>query len=237
MAPRAKSAALWLYTLLRPYRIGRAHPRLFIGFLTGIATGFLLPSSLLANTRLLLAWNIGIWVYFFLSLRMIHKATPATMRQRAKETDEGKFLILVLTAVAAFAAIASIVLELSTIKSMAASHAGWYFALTGVTILNAWFFIHLSFALHYAHEYYDAFEAEPDQKPEDRGGLVFPGTIDPDYYDFLYFSYVIGVASQTADIGLSSRLMRRTALVHCILSFFFNSAVLALTVNIVAGLL
>jgi len=241
MAEQPDRLPLWLRLLLHrivsPYRISRAHPRLFAGFLAGIGSIWFLPPFLQANAKALCAWNIGTWVYFLLSFFMIHGADPASMRRRAKATDEGKVFILTLSALASFAAIAAIVLELTSTKGDPHTQPTWHFLLAGVTILNAWFFIHLSFALHYAHEYYDAFEKEPLKEAKDRGGLVFPGTEDPDYYDFLYFSFVIGVASQTADVGLSSRYMRRIALVHCVLAFFFNSAVLALTVNIVAGLL
>jgi uncharacterized membrane protein len=103
--------------------------------------------------------------------------------------------------------------------------------------VSAWVFIHLTFALHYAHDYFDELATELGKPLVERGGLRFPGTETPDYYDFLYFSYVIGVACQTADVDITSSLMRRTALVHCVLAFFFNSAVLALTINIAAGLI
>jgi uncharacterized membrane protein len=93
------------------------------------------------------------------------------------------------------------------------------------------------FALHYAHDYFAAEENLDDGPDRLRGGLKFPETENPDYYDFLYFSYVIGVAAQTADVEITSKGMRKTALVHCVLAFFFNSAVLALTINIAAGLM
>jgi uncharacterized membrane protein len=93
------------------------------------------------------------------------------------------------------------------------------------------------FALHYAHDYFAATDTMDDGPDSLRGGLSFPQTENPDYYDFLYFAYVIGVASQTADVSITSKAMRKTALVHCILAFFFNSAVLALTINIAAGLI
>jgi uncharacterized membrane protein len=130
--------------------------------------------------------------------------------------------ILVLTSLAALAA--------GMIKVL---HIG----LAAATIVSAWFFIHLTYALHYARECFDEYFAEPGRPAAERGGLAFPGTEHPDYYDFLYFSYVIGVACQTADVNISSPAMRRVVLVHCVLAFFFNSAVLALTINIAAGLI
>ncbi|MGC2224581.1 MAG: DUF1345 domain-containing protein, partial [Methylocella sp.] len=139
----------------------------------------------------------------------------------ARTSDEGKFFILVLTSLAAIAAIAAIIAQ----------------ALAAATIISAWFFIHLTYALHYAHEYFDEYFAEPGRPTAERGGLVFPGTKNPGYFDFLYFSYVIGVACQTTDVNITSQAMRRVALVHCVLAFFFDSAVLALTINIAAGLI
>ncbi|MDR3448244.1 MAG: DUF1345 domain-containing protein, partial [Alphaproteobacteria bacterium] len=113
----------------------------------------------------------------------------------------------------------------------------WHMALAGATIISAWVFIHLTFALHYAHEYFDETKNEVGETYKLRGGIVFPGTQDPDYWDFMYFSFIIGVASQTADVSISSKAIRRTSLVHSVLAFFFNSAILALTINIAAGLI
>ena len=104
-------------------------------------------------------------------------------------------------------------------------------------MLSAWVFIHLTFALHYAHEYFDETKAVEGEKPALRGGINFPDTDEPDYWDFVYFSFIIGVAAQTADVTIGSKVIRRTSLVHSILAFFFNSAVLALTINIAAGLI
>ena len=100
------------------------------------------------------------------------------------------------------------------------------------TILGSFAFIHVTFALHYAHEYV----LGRRRKTPEGCGLIFPGTDKPDYLDFLYFSFVIGVAGQTADVSISSQPMRRVALIHCVLSFLFNTTVLALTINIAAGL-
>jgi uncharacterized membrane protein len=166
---------------------------------------------------------------------MIARASPQSIRRRARTSDEGKSFILVLTSLAAIAAIAAIIAQLAIVKDLSGTIKGLHIALA--TIISAWFFIHLTYALHYAHEYFDEYFAEPGRPTAERGGLVFPGTKNPGYFDFLYFSYVIGVACQTADVIITSQAMRRVALVHCVLAFFFNSAVLALTINIAAGLI
>ena len=229
---RRGSFRLWL-----PLRVVRSHPRLFAGMAISLLVGVVLPDSFRLATRLLIAWNTGTWFYFIATGIMIARATPQSVRRRARMSDEGSFFILVLTSLAAIAAIAAIVAHLAIVKDLSGTIKGLHIGLAAATIVSAWFFIHLTYALHYAHEYFDEYFAEPDRPAAERGGLAFPGTEHPDYYDFLYFSYVIGVACQTADVIISSRAMRRVALVHCILAFFFNSAVLALTINIAAGLI
>ena len=229
---RRRSFRLWL-----PLRVVRGHPRLFAGMAVSLLAGVLLPDSIRLATRLLIAWNAGTWLYFIASGIMIARATPQSVRRRARMGDEGRFFILVFTSLAAIAAIAAIVAHLAIVMDLSGTMKGLHMGLAAATIVSAWFFIHLTYALHYAHEYFDEYFAEPDRPAAERGGLAFPGTEHPDYYDFLYFSYVIGVACQTADVIISSRAMRRVALVHCVLAFFFNSAVLALTINIAAGMI
>lgn len=193
----------------------------------------------------MIAWNAGTWFYFIASGIMVARATPESIRRRAKRTDEGKFFILVFTSLAALASIAAIVAQLAAVKDLHGGTKSLHVALAAATIISAWLFIHLTYAFHYAHEYFDEWATEPGKPTAERGGLRFPETQNPnypenqnpDYYDFLYFSYVIGVACQTADVDITSPQMRRTALVHCVLAFFFNSAVLALTINIAAGLI
>jgi uncharacterized membrane protein len=226
-----------LFRFWLPLRVVRGHPRLFAGMAVSLFAGVLLLDSFPLATRLLIAWNGGTWLYFIASGIMIAQATPQSMRRRARTSDDGRFFILVLTSLAAIAAIAAIVAELAIVKDLSGTIKGLHIGLVAATIVSAWFFIHLTYALHYAHEYFDEYFAEPGRAAAERGGLAFPGTEHPHYYDFLYFSFVIGVACQTADVNVSSRAMRRVALVRCVLAFFFNSAVPALTINIAAGLI
>lgn len=221
----------------RSIRVIQARPRLFVSVAFGLATGLLTPSSWREITRWLTAWNAGTFLYFILTGWLVATATQTSIRYRAKAQDESRFTILILTSIAALTSMGAIVAQLSIVKDATGLAKGLHIGLAMATILSAWLFIHLMFALHYAHDYFAAAEKKDDGPQEHRGGLHFPGTENPDYYDFLYFSYVIGVASQTADVEITSRGMRRTALVHCILAFFFNSAVLALTINIAAGLI
>ncbi|HUB64207.1 MAG TPA: DUF1345 domain-containing protein [Methylocella sp.] len=238
--PHPNPASSWWRRQFRfwfPLRVVRGHPRLFVGIAAGFLTEILLPGHFRLSTRLLIEWNVGVWVYFAAVGVMIARASPQSMRHRARISDEGRFFILFFTSLAAVASIAAIVVQLAAVKDLTGILKGLHVGLAGLTIVSAWLFIHLTFALHYAHEYFDEWAPSPGTSAVHRGGLIFPGTDRPDYYDFLYFSYVIGVACQTADVEISSAQMRRTAVVHGVLAFFFNSAVLALTINIAAGLI
>jgi uncharacterized membrane protein len=146
------------------------------------------------------------------------------IRQSAVLQDDGRFLMLMVTALGAFASIAAIVFELGPDHRNAQS-----LALATGTIALTWAAVHTTFALHYAHDYYRG------KKP---GGLQFPSGDEhqnADYWDFVYFSFVIGMTSQVSDVAIVSKSMRRTAAAHGIVSFVFNAALLALTVNIAAS--
>jgi uncharacterized membrane protein len=218
-------------------RLTLGRPRLFASIGVAIATYVLAFAVKDLSTRLLVAWNAGTWLYFVLSFFLIMGASERSIRHRAKTTDEAKFTILLLTTLAAIASVAAIFVELSLAKDLKGFDKGWHLGLAAATIVSAWVFIHLTFALHYAHEYFDETKVQPGEKPALRGGINFPDTNDPDYWDFLYFSFIIGVAAQTADVSITSKIIRRTSLVHSVLAFFFNSAILALTINLAAGLI
>jgi len=208
----------------RLLRIVIVRPRFFVSIAIGLIALVLLPSSLRAGVRLLLAWDIAIGLYLALAYTSVMTTGIARMRHNAALQDDGRFAVLAVTAIAAFATLGAIVGELGP------DHRGGRdLALALVTIVLSWAAIHTTFALHYAHEYY---------RGEPPGGLDFPGdTTEPDYWDFVYFSFVIGMTAQTSDVGITDRMIRRTATAHGIASFVFNTALLALTVNIVASAL
>jgi uncharacterized membrane protein len=220
---------------LKPIRIIRARPRLFVCSLIGIVAGLVLPGDMREVTRALIAWNAAVVTYLAASARLMAGSTHETIRRRARFQDEGRIAILVLAAATACASIGAIVAELGPVKNMSGWPKAEHLALTFLTVLDSWLFMHLTFAFHYAHEYYLECAFSPDKKPMERGGLIFPGTEQPQYIDFLYFSYVIGVACQTADVETSSPTMRGVALVHGVVAFFYNTTILALLVNITSG--
>jgi uncharacterized membrane protein len=171
---------------------------------------------------------VGAGLYLALAWWMMLRATVDHMRARAREQDDGALAVLVLTVGAGIASLAAIVVHVVGLRGAPAAEQGGRLALAGVTILFSWFFVHTAFALHYAHEFY----MDRDKAP----GLKFPGEGSPDYADFLYFSFVIGTTSQTSDVAISSRTLRRLALLHGVVAFFFNTTVLALTVNLAGSL-
>jgi uncharacterized membrane protein len=177
-------------------------------------------------TRLLTGWDIGVALYLGLALHLFASSDVQRIRRNAARQDEGQLAILTATVAAALASLAAIFAKLGTSAAGAERPRG-DLALAAATILLSWAFIHTVFALHYAHEFYDE-TAEH--------GLSFPGDDPhPDYLDFVYFSFVIGMTSQVSDVAITSKLIRRTATVHGIVSFLFNAALLALTINIAAG--
>lgn len=230
---------------LAPLRVLRAHYRLVVCAAIGSLVGFALPGAIhrpmlapewlplefSAVTRGLLGWNVAVALYLAAAARMIRRSTHESIRRRALLSDEGRGAVLFLTATATCVAIGAIIAELGQSKALLGDEKGPHIVLAVVTVFISWAFMHLIFALHYAHEYY-ADEAMAQQGLPMRGGLHFPNTQTPQYIDFLYFSYVIGVACQTADVEICSRRMRLVALLHGVVAFFFNTTILALMVNI-----
>jgi uncharacterized membrane protein len=221
--------------LLKPFRVLRARPRLLLSALLGVVLGYALPRHMRVATRLLVAWNLAVIAYLAASAHLVSGSDHRLVRRRARDIDEGRLVILLLAVGVACASMGAIVLELGPVKSMEGLPKALHLGLTILTVVDSWMFMHLTFAFHYAHEYYDEVEASPDKRPEERGGLVFPGGEMPDYVDFLYYAVVIGLASQTADVSTTSRGMRVLSAVHGTLSFFYNLAIIGLTVNISSG--
>ena len=205
----------------KPFRIIYARPRTFIAFAIGAASLLFLPPSWRLASRLLVAWDIFIAIYMLLAYVTVFSCGTDYIRRQAAAQDDGRFFILVTTGLGAFASIAAIVLELG-IKPQQSPQL----VLAVITIVLSWATIHTTFALHYAHDYYRGAKA---------GGLAFPGDGEPDYWDFVYFSFVIGMTAQVSDVGITDKIIRRTATAHGVISFIFNTALVALMVNIAAS--
>ncbi len=216
----------------RIFRQLRSRPRLYIATAIAIAVGILLPESIARQpvTRWLIAWNVGAVLYVILAAIMMIRSSSHHMRHRAQQQDDGQRTILALVVIATVASLAAIGGELAVVKDMHGFNKGAHIALAGVTVLSSWTFIQIMFALHYAHDYYAA--ACHGRPP----GLQFPEEEHPDYGDFFYFASVIGTSGQTADVSFVSKPLRRIGSLHCILSYLFNTTVLALLINIGASM-
>ena len=214
---------------LMPVRLARLHARLLVSVAVGVAVALaLIATDWRLATRVLIGWDVGVGFYLVSTYLLVSRSTVNEIRRRAATHDEGAAALLVLTPAAAVASLAAIVVELGSTDSA----VGWADLALGMgTILLSWLFLHIVFALHYAHEYYG------ERSDRQIGGLKFPGQQGPDYWDFVYFSFVIAMTSQVSDVAITSKVIRRVATVHGVLSFFFNVSVLALTVNMVSNLI
>ncbi|MDP3659417.1 DUF1345 domain-containing protein [Phenylobacterium sp.] len=199
-----------------------------IGILTGFACLAWTPAS--AGTCLIIGWDVACLSFIAAALHSMIGRTPDQIRQRAAADDQARATILGLVIVASVGSLAATAFELSLAKHDPGFARGARVWLAFATVAASWFMVQMIFAIHYAHGYYDKVDEG------DAGGLEFPGGEDPDYWDFLHFSIIIGVASQTADIDITSKSLRRLGTLHSLLTFTFNTVVVALTINMVAGL-
>ncbi|MFD1245011.1 DUF1345 domain-containing protein [Paralysiella testudinis] len=217
------------------FSIWRYRRRLLLGLLAGMSAWLVLQVlslPLAAVTRAIIAFDIGVAMYLGLVFALMHAADKQTLLARAHLEDEGGRTILLLTAGAAAMSLLAIALELGISQQAHGMARAAHVLLTVVTIFLSWLFTHVMFALHYARMYYrDVINGQapcllfPESKPQ------------PDYWDFVYFACIIGTSGQTADVSLASSAVRRVGLLHCVLAFFYNVAVLSLLVNIASGLI
>ncbi|MFL9890529.1 MULTISPECIES: DUF1345 domain-containing protein [Paraburkholderia] len=208
----------------------RNRPRMLVGLALGIIAALAVPAHTRPMVRVLVGWDAAIWSYLAMIWVYMALADEGGVRESARRDDENAGVVLMVICVATIASIAAIVLELASAKGTAGASTVWHYALTGLTMFGAWFLIPTIFTQHYARLYYDPDAPETPLQFPDKG-------LHPDYWDFLYFSFTIAVASQTSDVMLRSRSVRRAALAQSVLSFYFNVAVFGLCVNIAAGLL
>lgn len=212
--------------------LSQTHPRLTIAALLGLASGvaaaFISPQSSLTS-KCLIGWNIGVWLYLVLIMIRTLRTNAESARRISMIEDENAGLVLVTVCIAAIASLAAIVLELAGSKDLAMDEKALRYAFTGLTIVGSWLLIGVVFSLHYARLYYTW--------PGKDAALRFAdGEQNPDYWDFLYFSFTISVAVQTSDIGVATRTLRKVVLAQSLIGFLFNTAILGFSINIAAGL-
>lgn len=211
----------------------RARPRLMGSAVFGVAA-FLLAryaTSWLDAGCALVGWNAGALLYLGLAWEWMHESDVGAIQQRAVGQDEGRLAILTMVVLAAIAIILAVGTQLAQAHDLHGGARVAHVTLAAVTIITSWLFTQVLFAVHYAHDFYLA-RLRGRKDP-----LEFPGTPDPSYFDFFHFSCVIGTSAQTADITFMGSGLRPVGTLHCIVAFFFNASLIALSINVVAGLL
>ena len=221
------------------WRIGigvfSARPKLVMAIVAGLVVGaacFWSFPDLGASRSAIAGWDVFCLLYLALVFSVVADKGPDDIRARAAVEDQGQAVILALIVAACAVSVAAVGLELS----LARHERGLVKALdiggAILTVTASWWLMQTVYALHYAHEYY---AADPETG-KDSGGLAFPGDAPPDYWDFLHFAVVIGVAAQTADVAFTGKRLRRLGTAHSVIAFVFNTLIVALAINLVAGL-
>lgn len=214
---------------MRPLKtIIHRHPRLFTGLGVGIAVGMLMPPTVEPLRRMLLGWNGAVWTYLGLMGFLMARARPAQVKASAENEDESDGIVLMLVCIAAIASLAAIIFELANTRHQQTGPSLASYGFTLLTVIGSWLLVATIFTLHYTRHFYRSGGQPP---------LHFPDqTKNPDYWDFLYFSFTIAVALQTSDVEVMSGRMRKIVLLQSVLTFVFNTAILGLSVNIAASL-
>ncbi|MBB4062981.1 DUF1345 domain-containing protein [Gellertiella hungarica] len=208
----------------------RLHPALIIGLGVGVTAWLVLHTGSFSADNLVIGWDVGVFAYLVVSWYFMLTSTVARMKRRANDIDLPDSQILFFSLVSAVASLSVIFLLLQGVHQSPAHPFSARPIETVGTLVLSWIFVHTLFTVHYAHTFYANEGAAR--------GLRFPEDCsEPVYWDFLYFSFTIGVAAQTADVSVTSMPMRRLVLAHSILSFLFNTTILALAVNVGASLI
>ena len=206
-------------------RVARGHARLWAAIAVGCVAYTVLPGSWRGITRALVGWDLGVAFYIALTAAMMARSPVSEIRKHSDAHDEGAFALMVLSIAAALASLGAIFAELA--QGDEAQRDAWSYVLSIATVILSWTFIHTIFALHYAYDFYGTGHRA--------NGLKFPDDGKPDYWDFIYFSFVIGMTFQVSDVAVTNKWIRRSVVAHGALSFFFTTTVVALTVNMAAN--
>ncbi|MCE0463926.1 MULTISPECIES: DUF1345 domain-containing protein [Pseudomonas] len=208
--------------------LARTHPRLSAATVLGLIAGFLLPVDSVIG-KILAGWNVGVWSYLALMFWLTVQAKAPDVRRIAEIEDENAGLVLLMVCIAALASLATITFELAGSRELQTAGKLLHYGFTALTVIGSWLLIGVIFSLHYARLFYTWDGKEP--------ALRFAeGLTTPNYWDFLYFSFTIGVAVQTSDVGVATRQLRKIVLAQSLIGFVFNTAILGFSINIAAGL-
>jgi len=211
-----------------------AHHRLGVAVIATAVAFFLTMGRMSTLVQIIVVWNAFCWSLLLLAWMRIIWGEAAAAARVARLQDSGRTLIFLIVVICTCASMFAVGYLLGTAKSLQAGRLTWHVILAIATVMASWSLMHTVFALHYAHIYYR--KGDDDVGAEDDGGLQFPGETEPGFMDFSYFSFVIGMTCQVSDVQVTSRRIRKLALIHRVLSFVFNTAILALSINIISSL-
>jgi len=211
-----------------------ANYRLYISLAVAAIVFFFIRPVLSTAGVVLLTWSAFALVVIVMDWILILTCHPREVRKLAKIEDSSRTLIFVFVIGAALVSLVAIIFLLKGSKGLSHTQITLHVVLSMAAVIISWWLVHTIFTMRYAHLYYSVDAAEPKKDPV--GGLDYPGNENPDYLDFVYFSFVLGTTFQVSDVEISSRRIRRLALVHGLIAFAFNTAILALSINVVSGL-
>jgi uncharacterized membrane protein len=200
--------------------------------ITALVFFFIRNQSITPLIRIMLLWDVFALAFTVTCWIVFVTRNTDDIRQYARQDDGSRIFVFILILLASFASMIIVLLLMISEESSEASTL-LYVPVAVAGILFSWMMVHTMFTMHYAHMYYDDDENDENKHAE---GLEFPKENCPDYLDFAYFAFVIGMTFQVSDVEISARKIRRTALLHGLLAFILNTFVVALTINLIAGL-
>ena len=212
-----------------------ARQRLLLATSAAAVGGWLLPAQIQLASRLVATWDFFCLLILFLLWAGTHRADAAHIRRMATRQDPGRTWTFAAVLVGCSASLLAVVALLAGLPAMRGHEITSHVLLSAGAVVGAWVLVHSMFALRYAHTYFS--ENATTDPPDALGGLEFPGAPPASYWDFAYFAFVVGTTAQTADVAVSSTRMRRLVMLHGLLAFAFNTSIVALTINLLAGLL
>ncbi len=212
-----------------PLKLFDQHLRFWIALAVGIAVFFLLPSAWSFDARILVSWDGAVTFFLATIYLWMRRLTAEEIRSRYMEEDPSAPVILAVVIAASLLSVLAIVEPLATLRQVAGAERVWRVALAIVTLVESWLLVPTIFTAHYADMFYSA---PPESRP-----LRFPQTAMPTFGDFAYFSFTISAACQTADVDTTETAIRRVVIVHEIIAFAFNVAIIGFAINITAGLI
>lgn len=224
---------------LQPFLTARG--RLLVALAMGLGCYLLLGQSAIAEwmasapLRAALSWDVVVTVYLLLAIAMMWRPDLAQIRARAKVIDIKLPEIVAIVGLAAVISVFSVAKVLAQARDLLMPDRAAHVAVAALTVFLSWVSMHVIYAVHYAHIFYDP--ADRSEADKVRGGLEFPGQTEPDYWDFVYFSFVIGMTCQVSDVQITARDMRHLATAQGIIAFFYNAMVVALAVSVSANLI